>query len=144
VSPSPAAPRTLHRSFGALELSLQFLPCGSLCSVQLPASPPDALEAADLLEAFNALARFPITPPRSQAEARFREALERLSPGQTVSYGTLAGELQTAPRALGSLCRSNRLLLRFPCHRVLAAQGPGGYRAGIAWKLRLLALEKAL
>ena len=42
----------------------------------------------------------------------------------------------------GTVCAGNRFLLLVPCHRVVAADGIGGYgSAGVAVKRRLLALE---
>lgn len=64
--------------------------------------------------------------------------------GEVVSYGELAA-LAGAPgaaRAAGSFCAGNRFSLIVPCHRVVAANGIGGYgSAGPQLKRRLLALE---
>ncbi len=64
--------------------------------------------------------------------------------GEVVSYGELAALAgrPRAPRAAGSFCAENRFSLIIPCHRVVAADGIGGYgAAGPALKRRLLALE---
>jgi len=50
-----------------------------------------------------------------------------ISPGRTRSYGDLARELGSAPRAVGQACGANPLPLVVPCHRVLAASGIGGF-----------------
>jgi methylated-DNA-[protein]-cysteine S-methyltransferase len=47
--------------------------------------------------------------------------------GRTRSYGELALELRSAPRAVGQACGANPLPLVVPCHRVLAASGIGGF-----------------
>ncbi|HZF18591.1 MAG TPA: methylated-DNA--[protein]-cysteine S-methyltransferase [Burkholderiales bacterium] len=47
--------------------------------------------------------------------------------GRTRSYGELARELRSAPRAVGQACGANPLPLVVPCHRVLAAAGIGGF-----------------
>jgi methylated-DNA-[protein]-cysteine S-methyltransferase len=47
--------------------------------------------------------------------------------GRTRSYGELARELRSAPRAVGQACGANPLPLVVPCHRVLAAGGIGGF-----------------
>jgi len=47
--------------------------------------------------------------------------------GRTRSYGELARELRSAPRAVGQACGANPLPLVVPCHRVLAASGIGGF-----------------
>lgn len=64
--------------------------------------------------------------------------------GEVVSYGELAALAGRpgAARAAGSFCADNRYALIIPCHRVIAANGIGGYgTAGPAMKRRLLALE---
>lgn len=64
--------------------------------------------------------------------------------GEVVSYGELAALAgrRGAARAAGSFCADNRYSLIIPCHRVIAANGIGGYgAAGPALKRRLLALE---
>lgn len=47
--------------------------------------------------------------------------------GSTVTYGGLARRLGTSPRVIGAACRSNPLPIIIPCHRVVAANGLGGY-----------------
>ena len=70
----------------------------------------------------------------------------RLIPhGQTRSYGELAMEVGSAPRAIGRACGRNPIPIIIPCHRVLARNGLGGYSggSGLATKRRLLELERA-
>ncbi len=50
-----------------------------------------------------------------------------IGPGRTRSYGEIARELRSAPRAVGQACGANRVPLVIPCHRVLAAGGIGGF-----------------
>ena len=47
-----------------------------------------------------------------------------------------------AQRAVGNVCNKNRLLLLYPCHRVVAAHGLGGYGGNLEAKKWLLANEK--
>lgn len=64
--------------------------------------------------------------------------------GEVVTYGELAALAgrPRAARAAGAFCADNRYSLIIPCHRVIAANGIGGYgAAGPALKRRLLALE---
>ncbi len=71
-------------------------------------------------------------------------ALRAVPRGEVVTYGELAA-LAGAPgaaRAAGTFCARNRLSLFVPCHRVVAAGGPGSYGSlGLAYKRRLLELE---
>ena len=72
------------------------------------------------------------------------DALRAVPWGEVVSYGelsALAGR-QRAARAAGTFCAENRFSLFVPCHRVVAADGIGGYGSlGVEYKRRLLRLE---
>jgi len=74
----------------------------------------------------------------------FAAAARAIPWGEIVSYGELAvlAGRPGAARAAGSFCAENRFSLIIPCHRVVAANGIGGYgAAGLDLKRRLLALE---
>jgi methylated-DNA-[protein]-cysteine S-methyltransferase len=82
-------------------------------------------------------------------DERHRNVLETLvaaAPfGRTVTYGELgrrAGE--DDPREIGRMMATNPLPLVVPCHRVVAADGLGGYGGGLELKRRLLELEHVL
>lgn len=47
--------------------------------------------------------------------------------GRTRSYGELAREIRSSPRPVGQACGANRFPLAIPCHRVVAADGLGGF-----------------
>ena len=72
-------------------------------------------------------------------------ALRRLPRGEVVTYGelaALAGKPRAA-RAAGTFCANNRYAVFVPCHRVVGANGIGGYGSlGVDYKRRLLALER--
>jgi methylated-DNA-[protein]-cysteine S-methyltransferase len=73
-------------------------------------------------------------------------ALQRVSPGSTVTYGELARIVGSpdAARAVGRAMATNPFPVLVPCHRVVAAGGkPGGFSAygGLVTKERLLELE---
>lgn len=74
------------------------------------------------------------------------DALRAIPYGETVTYGEL-GALAGSPnaaRAAGTFCARNRFPLVVPCHRVVAAEGIGGFGSlGVAYKKRLLELEQA-
>ncbi len=78
-------------------------------------------------------------------QRRVAEVLRATRPGQTLSYGDvalLAGR-PGAARAVGQAVKANPVLILVPCHRVVAAKGPGGWSAfgTPERKARLLALE---
>ncbi len=53
--------------------------------------------------------------------------LQTLPVGETRTYGELARQLGSAARAVGQACRANPCPIVVPCHRVVAAQGLGGF-----------------
>lgn len=70
--------------------------------------------------------------------------LRALPRGEVVTYGELAALAghPGAQRAVGTFCARNRFMFLLPCHRVVGADGIGGYgSAGVAVKRRLLRLE---
>ncbi len=78
-------------------------------------------------------------------QRRVAEVLRATAPGQTLTYGDvalLAGR-SGAARAVGQAVKANPVLILVPCHRVVAAKGPGGWSAfgTPERKARLLALE---
>jgi methylated-DNA-[protein]-cysteine S-methyltransferase len=79
-------------------------------------------------------------------QQRVAKVLRSTRPGQTLTYGDvalLAGR-PGAARAVGQAVKANPILILVPCHRVLAADGPGGWSAfgSPERKARLLALER--
>ncbi|MGF1543001.1 MAG: bifunctional transcriptional activator/DNA repair enzyme AdaA [Parvularculaceae bacterium] len=79
-------------------------------------------------------------------QLRVWEALLRIPPGATVSYGDVAKSIGAprASRAVGSAVGANMISLLIPCHRVIRASGAiENYRWGGARKRALLALEAA-
>ena len=85
----------------------------------------------------------PLAPARTPFQARIRAAMLAIPYGQTRSYGELAHEAGGGPRAVGQACGANPLQILVPCHRVVAANGIGGYggAGGLNTKRLLLALE---
>lgn len=47
--------------------------------------------------------------------------------GRTLTYGEVARRLEGDPRVVGQACGDNRLPIVIPCHRVVAADGIGGF-----------------
>lgn len=86
----------------------------------------------------------PLVPARTEFQQRVRGAMVSIPWGQTLSYGEIAHIAGGAPRAVGQACGANMLPIVVPCHRVLAANGIGGYSGakGLDTKRFLLALEK--
>jgi len=80
---------------------------------------------------------------------RFQRAIvehcRQIRIGETISYAELARRAGSpkAARAVGQVMATNRFPLVVPCHRVVGANGIGGFSArdGVNMKRRLLELE---
>ncbi len=108
----------------------------------LPLSAPDmssrnllAERAARQLERYreDPDARFdlPLLIEGTPFQRRLWDALCEIPRGKTLTYGELARKLGgagfNATRAVGQACGDNRLPIVIPCHRVVAANGIGGF-----------------
>ncbi|UTW14315.1 bifunctional DNA-binding transcriptional regulator/O6-methylguanine-DNA methyltransferase Ada [Marinobacterium rhizophilum] len=74
-------------------------------------------------------------------------ALQKVPPGQTLSYAQLAERIgsPSAVRAVAGACAANALAVAIPCHRVVRSDGGlSGYRWGIERKRALLENERGL
>jgi len=78
---------------------------------------------------------------RTPFQHRLRHALVEIPRGCVRTYGELAGQLNTSPRALGQALGANPIPILIPCHRIVAAHGPGGFAYGLEWKKKLLKFE---
>jgi len=70
-------------------------------------------------------------PKTSLAGTEFQKKVWRvlasIHPGKTRTYGDIAKELKTSPRAVGNACRKNPVPIFIPCHRVVSISGRGGF-----------------
>jgi methylated-DNA-[protein]-cysteine S-methyltransferase len=55
------------------------------------------------------------------------QSLRKIPSGTTLTYGELAKKIASGPRAIGAACRTNRIPLVIPCHRIVAAKDLGGF-----------------
>ena len=87
----------------------------------------------------------PLAPRGSDFQQAFYAALCAIPYGMTRTYGDLARDLGVSAQAIGQACGANPIPILIPCHRVLAAQGLGGYSGagGVEAKVALLRLEGA-
>ena len=85
----------------------------------------------------------PFLSEGSAFQRKIWQAISRIKPGEKTTYGELAAAAghTGAARAAGHACNRNPLALIIPCHRVVAANGPGGFAADLSIKLELLAME---
>jgi AraC family transcriptional regulator of adaptative response/methylated-DNA-[protein]-cysteine methyltransferase len=78
-------------------------------------------------------------------QQRVWRALASIPPGQTRTYGELAGMIGNprAVRAVARSCATNPVSLAVPCHRVVGSDGDlTGYRWGVPRKRALLERER--
>ena len=103
--------------------------------------PPDA----DLVAPTNALAEraarqleryredpdtkfdLPLAIEGTPFQLKLWQALCEIPRGRTLTYGEMARKLGGEARAVGQACGDNRLPIVIPCHRVVAADGIGGF-----------------
>ena len=89
-----------------------------------------------------------LAPEGTDFQRHVWEAMDTIPYGATRTYGQIVEHLREAgvpasAQAVGGAVGRNPLLLVRPCHRVVAASGPGGYAAGAEAKAWLLAHEAA-
>jgi methylated-DNA-[protein]-cysteine S-methyltransferase len=85
-----------------------------------------------------------LRPIGSAFQLRAWQALAAIPYGAAASYGMIARALNSGPRAIGQACRSNPIAIFIPCHRVVAADGLGGFggkERALDRKRALLAIE---
>ena len=96
-------------------------------------APQNALaeRAARQLERYrdDADAKFdlPVVIEGSRLQRGVWDAMCAIPRGKTRTYGEIARELGADARDIGQACGDNRLPLVIPCHRVVAADGIGGF-----------------
>ena len=91
-----------------------------LACVQLSAYLDDPHYAFDL----------PIKLAGSMHQIQVWEAMCKIPAGSTQTYGELAEAIGSSARAVGGACGSNPVPVVVPCHRIVAANGLGGFMGG--------------
>lgn len=113
---------------------------------------PDApllREAASQLQAYDQrrLQQFdlPLRVGGSDFQRKVCDAMLSIPFGETRTYGHIASELGYSAQAVGQGCGANPIPVIIPCHRVLGANGLGGFSGGggIETKVALLRHEGA-
>jgi len=106
--------------------------------VYLPDSTPtvdakDALTAAlaRQLDAYydnpDATFNVPLAPAGTAFQHRVWNAIRAIPCGSVTTYGTIARQIDSVPRAVGQACGDNWFPILIPCHRVVSASGIGGF-----------------
>lgn len=73
----------------------------------------------------------PIAANGTAFRQRVWQALAQIPCGESRTYGELARQLRSAPRAIGGACGANPIALVIPCHRVVGTHGSLGGFMGV-------------
>ncbi len=144
------AQRSVDSPLGALTLTEED---GAITALRWSDGPRD--DTPLLLEAEKQLARYfageqtvfdlPLAPQGSDFQKAVCAEMTAIPFGETRTYGELAEALHVTPQAVGQGCGGNPLPILIPCHRVLGANGLGGFSGagGVETKVWLLRHEGA-
>jgi methylated-DNA-[protein]-cysteine S-methyltransferase len=149
---APATWTVVAAPFGAVRLEAR---AGRVSAIRLlesaaPRASDDPLlrRAAAQLERYFADATAPLDLPLEVGGTAFQRAvwaaIASIPAGEVRRYGELGAALDAPARAIGQACGENRLPLAIPCHRVVAADGLGGFahaRDGFALRVKRWLLE---
>jgi methylated-DNA-[protein]-cysteine S-methyltransferase len=69
----------------------------------------------------------PLKPLGTDHQKRVWSSIQTIPVGKTKTYGEIANKIKSGPRAVGRACGANPYPLIAPCHRVVSAQGIGGF-----------------
>ena len=73
----------------------------------------------------------PLAPAGTAFRRRVWDALPAIPVGESRTYGEIARQLSSAPRAIGGACGANPIALIIPCHRVVGSRGSLGGFMGV-------------
>ncbi|MGD9153281.1 MAG: methylated-DNA--[protein]-cysteine S-methyltransferase [Gammaproteobacteria bacterium] len=76
----------------------------------------------------------PLQPKGTTFQQKVWHALQNIPCGETRTYGELAKQLKTSPRAIGNACRANPIPIIIPCHRVVSQNSDSGFMGKTAGK----------
>lgn len=131
-------------AFGRADALKARLPAGAKLTVSRLSPPLRAAVAAYFengTDKFNLRLRLIGSPFQQKVWA----ALRQIPAGETRTYGDIARQIGSAPRAVGRANATNPICLFIPCHRVIGANATlTGYAFGEAIKQQLLEHEGAL
>jgi methylated-DNA-[protein]-cysteine S-methyltransferase len=109
-------------------VEIKYLP---LSAQTIPPKTPLAERAAKQLERYrdnpDTTFDLPVLVEGSELQRGVWDKMCAIPRGRTRTYGELAQELGVDARAIGQACGDNRLPIVIPCHRVVAADGIGGF-----------------
>ena len=91
------------------------------------------------------LNELPVSPSGTAHQLKTWKYLKTIPAGTTQSYGEMAKNMKSSPRAVGGANGRNAIALLIPCHRIIGADGTlTGYAGGLERKEWLLRHEGAI
>jgi methylated-DNA-[protein]-cysteine S-methyltransferase len=72
----------------------------------------------------------PIVQHGTPYQQRVWQAISAIPRGRVLTYGDIAAQIGSGPRAVANACGANNIPLFVPCHRVVAKGGLGGFMQG--------------
>ncbi len=87
----------------------------------------------------------PLAPAGNEFQQAVCRAMSAIPYGEIRTYGDIAKDLDTYGQPVGQACGANPIPVIIPCHRVLSANGLGGFSGagGVETKIALLRHEDA-
>ncbi len=119
---------------GQLAIELLVAEPAEVIEVVKPSSNPQVVDACSQIVEYLNNSGFLFDIPLSQHGTAFQQrvwqAIAAIPTGKVRTYGQLAREIGSGPRAVANACGANHLPLVVPCHRVVAQNGLGGFMQG--------------
>ena len=114
---------------GSLMISkIDYLPPGSkLISPRNALAKAFSKQSAQYFKDASSLFDIPLKPTGTVHQQKVWNATLGIEVGKTSTYGEIAKKIKSGPRAVGTACGANPYPLVTPCHRVVSAQGLGGF-----------------
>ncbi len=123
-----------------VQVAIELLPAAHILK---PAEHKVAAKVASQIEAYFANAHndfnLPLIYKGTPFQRRVWQAISAISCGRVLTYGEIAAQIGSGPRAVANACGANHLPLIIPCHRVVAKNGLGGYMQGSKEGLKIKA-----
>ncbi len=139
---SEKASAAIHSPFVAIvittnDAAITGLQLHRLDSTRALLPPKDSVAelACQRLDAYFNNSRFifdlPLKIIGAEHQIKVWQAMRLIAPGSASSYGELAKQINSSPRAVGQTCGQNPIPIIIPCHRIVAANGTiGGFMRG--------------
>jgi methylated-DNA-[protein]-cysteine S-methyltransferase len=126
----------INTAFGAIAISIH----ANQLAIELLTESPSKEDKSSVnplvAQAYNQITEYlqkpaafnlPLNLYGTEYQQRVWQAIAAIPLGQTRTYGQLARQIGSGPRAVANACGANQLPLIIPCHRVVAQNGLGGF-----------------